>query len=159
LNRFPVRLSRAHAKENAQKKANLVLFAHPRSKDERQRDNIAIDQVNSQWASVDPKNTKVFVGGISQRARLQDVASRFAVFGTITNVGVSSEPVPFADSRLKINFGKGCAFVSYARKIEASTAIDKLNGEIIDGKRLRVTWSRSSGMSENLPSRGLAKYS
>jgi hypothetical protein len=69
-------------------KADLVLFANPRTKEERQRDNIVIDQFNSQWAAVDPKNTKVFVGGISPRVFLHEVVSRFANFGTLTNVSV-----------------------------------------------------------------------
>lgn len=125
-----VRLSRAHAKDRNRQPVGLVLFAHPRSKDERQRDNVVIDAFNAQWASVDPKNTKVFVGGISQRVLLQDVVSRFAPMGTVTNV----------------NFSKGCAFISYARKVEAARAIEALNGIIFDGKPLRVTWSRSSGM-------------
>ena len=127
---FAVRLSRAHAKDRNHQPVGLVLFAHPRSKDERQRDNVVIDAFNAQWASVDPKNTKVFVGGISQRVLLQDVVTRFAAMGTITNV----------------NFGKGCAFISYARKVEAARAIDALTGIVFDGKALRVTWSRSSGM-------------
>lgn len=126
-----VRLSRAHSKDRNRQPVGLVLFAHPRSKDERQRDNVVIDAFNAQWASVDPKNTKVFVGGISQRVLLQDVVARFAVMGTITNV----------------NFGKGCAFISFARKLEAGRAIEALNGMVFDGKPLRVTWSRSSGMS------------
>jgi hypothetical protein len=84
----PVRLSRAHAKDRAREKADLVLFANPRTKEERQRDNIVIDQFNSQWAAVDPKNTKVFVGGISPRVFLHEVVSRFAKFGTLTNVSV-----------------------------------------------------------------------
>jgi len=130
LTRPPVRLSRAHAKDRNRQPVGLVLFAHPRSKDERQRDNVVIDAFNAQWASVDPKNTKVFVGGISQRVLLQDVVTRFAAMGTITNV----------------NFGKGCAFISYARKLEAARAIEALNGMVFDGKPLRVTWSRSSGM-------------
>ena len=125
-----VRLSRAHSKDRNRQPVGLVLFAHPRSKDERQRDNVVIDAFNAQWASVDPKNTKVFVGGISQRVLLQDVVARFAVMGTITNV----------------NFGKGCAFISFARKLEAGRAIEALNGMVFDGKPLRVTWSRSSGM-------------
>lgn len=47
---------------------------------------------------------------------------------------------------MQVNFGKGCAFVSYARKNEAALAIERLNGVVLDGKPLRVTWSRSSGM-------------
>jgi len=62
------------------------LFTNPRNKEERQRDNIVIDQFNAQWAAVDPKNTKVFVGGISPRTFPQDVFSRFAAMGTVTNV-------------------------------------------------------------------------
>lgn len=82
-----VRLSRAHAKDRVRTQVGLALFANPRSKEERQRDNIVIDQFNTQWAVADPKNTKVFVGGISPRVLLQDVISRFAALGTITNVG------------------------------------------------------------------------
>jgi RNA recognition motif-containing protein len=48
---------------------------------------------------------------------------------------------------IQVNFGKGCAFISFARKPEASRAIERLNGLVLDGKPLRVTWSRSSGMS------------
>jgi RNA recognition motif-containing protein len=47
----------------------------------------------------------------------------------------------------QVNFGKGCAFISFARKPEAARAIERLNGLVLDGKPLRVTWSRSSGMS------------
>lgn len=86
LSFYLVRLSRAHAKDRARDKSDLVLFTNPRNKEERQRDNIVIDQFNSQWATVDPKNTKVFVGGISPRIFRQDVVARFAVMGTITNV-------------------------------------------------------------------------
>lgn len=84
---FPlVRLSRAHAKDRARDKADLVLFTNSRSKEERQRDNVVIDQFNAKWASVDPKNTKVFVGGISPRVFLHEVVNRFSSFGALTNV-------------------------------------------------------------------------
>ncbi|KIM33500.1 hypothetical protein M408DRAFT_309830 [Serendipita vermifera MAFF 305830] len=124
-----VRLSRAHAKDRLRDRSDLVLFTNQRNKEERQRDNIVIDQFNSQWAAVDPKNTKVFVGGISPRVFLPDVVNRFASFGTLSNV----------------NFGKGCAFISFARKPDAATAIKKMDGFVLDSKALRVTWSRSSG--------------
>ncbi|KAG8760454.1 hypothetical protein FRC14_003010 [Serendipita sp. 396] len=124
----PIRLSRAHAKERVRDKTDLVLFTNNRNKEERQRDNIVIDQFNSQWASVDPKNTKVFVGGISPRVQLHEIVNRFGAIGMLTNV----------------NFGKGCAFISYARKSDATVAIERLDGMVMDGKSLRVTWSRSS---------------
>ena len=65
----------------------------------------------------------------------------FAPFGPITYV--------------KIPLGKGCGFVSFVHRQSAEQAISQLNGSIIGGNRVRLSWGRnntSASTSPTLPS-------
>eukprot|EP00158_Paraphelidium_tribonemae_P008166 Partr_v1_DN28499_c2_g1_i1_m42122 putative tRNA selenocysteine 1 associated protein 1 len=85
-------------------------------------------------ANADPSNTTVFVGGLTNSfVSEEELASYFAPFGPITYV--------------KIPSGKGCGFVSFVHRQSAEQAITHLNGCLIAGNRIRLSWGRNNGSS------------
>ena len=87
----------------------------------------------------DPNNTTVFVGGLTNTfISEEELAGYFAPFGPITYV--------------KIPPGKGCGFVSFVHRQSAEQAIASLNGCLISGNRVRLSWGRNNGTSSSSPS-------
>ncbi len=62
--------------------------------------------------------------------RFAYLSSHFAPFGPIVYV--------------KIPPGKGCGFVSYVHRQSAEQAISQLNGTLLGGNRVRLSWGRSN---------------
>lgn len=77
-----------------------------------------------------PNNTTVFIGGLTSHTSERQLHSLFAPFGTIINV--------------KIPPGKGCGFVKYAYRIDAEAAIQGMQGFIVGGNPIRLSWGRTS---------------
>lgn len=82
-------------------------------------------------SALDPNNTTVFVGGLSSMISEDILRTFFEPFGAIAYV--------------KIPPGKGCGFVSFARKVDAERAIEKMQGFPVGGCRIRLSWGRSQG--------------
>ncbi|ODV94333.1 hypothetical protein PACTADRAFT_51193 [Pachysolen tannophilus NRRL Y-2460] len=78
----------------------------------------------------DPNNTTVFVGGLASGVPEDTLITLFEPFGTIVNV--------------KIPPGKGCGFVKFAKREDAEQAIAGMQGFIIGGSRVRLSWGRSN---------------
>lgn len=70
--------------------------------------------------------TTVFVGGLNPRINELQLFELFKSFGTITDV--------------KIPPGKQCGFVKYNDRIEAEAAINGLQGFLIMGSPIRLSW-------------------
>ncbi|ODV69102.1 RNA-binding domain-containing protein, partial [Hyphopichia burtonii NRRL Y-1933] len=88
-------------------------------------------QGNSQGQPfTDPKNTTVFVGGLSSEVSEQTLFTLFKPFGLIQQV--------------KIPPGKNCGFIKYDTREEAEEAIGAMQGFIIGGNRIRLSWGRVS---------------
>lgn len=78
-----------------------------------------------------PKNTTVFIGGLASQISEPQLYSLFLPFGSITNV--------------RIPQGKGCGFVKFESRIDAEAAIQGMQGFIVGGNPIRLSWGRSSG--------------
>lgn len=78
----------------------------------------------------DPTNTTVFVGGLSSEVSEQTLFTLFKPFGII--------------QQIKIPPGKNCGFVKYSTREEAEEAIAAMQGFIIGGNRVRLSWGRVS---------------
>lgn len=78
----------------------------------------------------DPNNTTVFVGGLSSEVMEQTLFTLFKPFGIIQQV--------------KIPPGKNCGFIKYSSREEAEEAIAAMQGFIIGGNRVRLSWGRVS---------------
>ncbi|EGW31816.1 uncharacterized protein SPAPADRAFT_56576 [Spathaspora passalidarum NRRL Y-27907] len=78
----------------------------------------------------DPTNTTVFVGGLSSEVSEPTLFTLFKPFGIIQQV--------------KIPPGKNCGFVKYTTREEAEEAIAAMQGFIIGGNRVRLSWGRVS---------------
>ncbi|KAH7102489.1 hypothetical protein BKA62DRAFT_829321 [Auriculariales sp. MPI-PUGE-AT-0066] len=82
-----------------------------------------------QITSQDPYNTTVFVGGLSPLISEETLRSFFEPFGAIHYVRVPA--------------GKHCGFVQYVRKAEAENAMEKMQGFVLAGSKIRLSWGRS----------------
>ncbi|TPX56098.1 hypothetical protein PhCBS80983_g04793 [Powellomyces hirtus] len=80
----------------------------------------------------DPTNTTVFVGGLNTQIADEELRSYFAPFGEIVYT--------------KIPPGKGCGFVQFVHRQSAELAIAQMNGFMIAGSRVRLSWGRSQAI-------------
>ncbi|KAI5961479.1 NGR1 [Candida theae] len=78
----------------------------------------------------DPNNTTVFVGGLSSEVTEATLFTLFKPFGVI--------------QQIKIPPGKNCGFVKYSTREEAERTIAAMQGFIIGGNRVRLSWGRVS---------------
>ncbi|KAI9096257.1 hypothetical protein DFS34DRAFT_581585 [Phlyctochytrium arcticum] len=76
----------------------------------------------------DPGNTTVFVGGLGPQATDEELRSYFAPFGEIIYT--------------KIPAGKGCGFVQFVHRQSAEMALAQMDGFMIGGSRVRLSWGR-----------------
>ncbi|SCU81410.1 LAFA_0C04720g1_1 [Lachancea sp. 'fantastica'] len=88
------------------------------------------NQGRNRSAVSSPINTTVFIGGLTSQISERQLHSMFAPFGTVVNV--------------KIPLGKGCGFVKYANRIDAEAAIQGMQGFIVGGNPIRLSWGRTS---------------
>lgn len=78
----------------------------------------------------DPNNTTVFVGGLAHGLYEDALYALFEPFGEIKTI--------------KVPPGKGCGFVKFSNRIDAERAIEGMQGFIIGGSRVRLSWGRPS---------------
>jgi RNA recognition motif-containing protein len=78
----------------------------------------------------DPHNTTVFVGGLSSEVSEHTLFMLFKPFGSI--------------QQIKIPPGKNCGFIKYSTREEAEEAIAAMEGFIIGGNAVRLSWGRLS---------------
>lgn len=108
---------------------------HRRRSDSRSIDGIDQNNgLNQQQqfgsSSANQLNTTVFVGGLASTTTGQALQVVFAPFGAIISVHVPP--------------GKGCGFVRFASHTSAENAISDMQGFVLEGSRLRLSWGRSS---------------
>lgn len=75
------------------------------------------------------RGTRVYVGGLSDVIKKEDLESEFEKYGKLNSVWVAFNP-------------PGFAFIEFANQDEAETACDNLNGSDLLGSKLRVEISR-----------------
>lgn len=88
------------------------------------------DFSSSQAYTTDPNNTTVFIGGLTPKINEAQLQALFSPFGSIVTV--------------KIPQGKNCGFVKYENRIDAEAAIQGMQGFIVGGNPIRLSWGRST---------------
>lgn len=85
-------------------------------------------------APIKPKvNTTVYVSNLSYKRDVVGVKKLFSSYGKVKKIKIVFD--------LETEKSKGMAFVEMATVAEAKTAIENLNGEVIDGRTLKASWA------------------
>ncbi|KAJ1938505.1 hypothetical protein GGF37_004787, partial [Kickxella alabastrina] len=79
--------------------------------------------------ATDPFNTTVFVGGLVNPVSEEELHAFFSQYGEV--------------NYCKIPPNRGCGFVTFAKRPNAETAMRALNGHMLGGSRVRLSWGRS----------------
>ncbi|CAM0902598.1 unnamed protein product [Alopecurus aequalis] len=90
-----------------------------------------VPNTNTQGAQSDsdPNNTTIFVGGLDPNVTEDALKQAFSPYGEVIHV--------------KIPLGKRCGFVQYANRPSAEQALQLLQGTLIGGQNVRLSWGRS----------------
>ncbi|CAI4060230.1 hypothetical protein SUVZ_04G4210 [Saccharomyces uvarum] len=80
--------------------------------------------------NTDPTNTTVFVGGLVPKTTEFHLRSLFKPFGPILNVRIPN--------------GKNCGFVKFEQRLDAEASMQGLQGFIVGGSPIRLSWGRPS---------------
>ncbi|CAK0784061.1 hypothetical protein CVIRNUC_007264 [Coccomyxa viridis] len=78
----------------------------------------------------DPTNTTLFIGGLSSSVTEEDLRVLFGRYGDIVYT--------------KIPPGKGCGFVQFVQRPAAEAAMGQMQGQMLGGSTIRISWGRSS---------------
>lgn len=78
----------------------------------------------------DPNNTTLFIGGLHASITEEQLRFTFLRFGEIVYT--------------KIPQGKGCGFVQFVDRKAAEYAMQEMQGYILGGQAIRISWGRSS---------------
>ncbi len=95
----------------------------------------------------DATNTTLFVGGLSPVVSEAELHAAFAQCGDITYT--------------KIPPNKGCGFVQFVQRQAAEYALEQMNGYVLGGMPIRVSWGKSSrpgGSGAHAPSHHAASH-
>ncbi|KAJ4975507.1 hypothetical protein NE237_000613 [Protea cynaroides] len=85
----------------------------------------------------DPNNTTIFVGGLDSNVTDDLLRQVFSQFGELVHV--------------KIPMGKRCGFVQFANRACAEEALLMLNGTLLGGQNIRLSWGRSPSNKQSQP--------
>ncbi|XP_062195143.1 RNA-binding protein L-like isoform X1 [Phragmites australis] len=85
----------------------------------------------------DPNNTTIFVGGLDPNVTEDILRQVFMPYGEVVHV--------------KIPVGKRCGFVQYATRSSAEEALVILQGTLIGGQNVRLSWGRSPSNKQTQP--------
>lgn len=77
----------------------------------------------------DPNNTTIFVGGLDPNVTDDHLRQVFSQYGDVVHV--------------KIPVGKRCGFVQFSDRSCAEQALSNLNGTMLGGQNVRLSWGRS----------------
>ncbi|KAG0492896.1 hypothetical protein HPP92_006294 [Vanilla planifolia] len=77
----------------------------------------------------DPNNTTIFVGGLDQSVTEDALRQLFSSYGEVIHV--------------KVPIGKRCGFVQFAKRACAEEALLMLQGTVLGGQSVRLSWGRS----------------
>ncbi|XP_021287461.1 polyadenylate-binding protein RBP45C isoform X1 [Herrania umbratica] len=85
----------------------------------------------------DPNNTTIFVGGLDPSVSEDQLKQIFSQLGEVVHV--------------KIPANKHCGFVQYANRTSAEQALSVLNGTMLGGRNIRLSWGRSPSSKQAQP--------
>lgn len=75
-------------------------------------------------------DSKLFVGGLSFRTDENTLRNAFAAHGEVTDARIITDR--------ETGRSRGFGFVTYLSEADAETALSKLNGQVLDGRVIRV---------------------
>ncbi|KAI0563533.1 TIA1 cytotoxic granule-associated RNA binding protein [Gracilaria domingensis] len=83
----------------------------------------------------------LFVGNLSSDVTDEQLVSAFSQFGEVTSAKCAKDPIT----------GKtqGFAFVSFKEKNEAHSAMDSMNGQVLNNRPLRVDWAKGKNNDDD----------
>jgi RNA recognition motif-containing protein len=79
-------------------------------------------------------SAKLFVGGLSYSTTFDGLREHFAQCGTVKSALVVTDPYS--------GRSRGFGFVEMSTEDEANAAIDRLNGQMLDGRTLKIELAR-----------------
>ncbi|KAG8046680.1 hypothetical protein GUJ93_ZPchr0008g12942 [Zizania palustris] len=85
----------------------------------------------------DPNNTTIFVGGLDSNVTEDVLKQVFTPYGDVVHV--------------KIPIGKRCGFVQYSNRSSAEEALQILQGTLVGGQNVRLSWGRSPSNKQVQP--------
>ncbi|KAG8502749.1 hypothetical protein CXB51_000638 [Gossypium anomalum] len=85
----------------------------------------------------DPNNTTIFVGGLDPSVSEDQLKQIFSQLGEVVHV--------------KIPANKHCGFVQYANRASAEHSLSVLNGTVLGGRNVRLSWGRSPSSKQVQP--------
>ncbi|KAA3467480.1 polyadenylate-binding protein RBP45C [Gossypium australe] len=85
----------------------------------------------------DPNNTTIFVGGLDPSVSEDQLKQIFSQLGEVVHV--------------KIPANKHCGFVQYANRASAEQSLSVLNGTVLGGRNVRLSWGRSPSSKQIQP--------
>ncbi|KAF6168053.1 hypothetical protein GIB67_011438 [Kingdonia uniflora] len=91
----------------------------------------------------DPNNTTIFVGGLDSNVTEDTLRQVFSQFGELIHV--------------KIPVGKRCGFVQFANRACAEEALLMLQGTLLGGQSIRLSWGRSPSNKQEASAGGWAQ--
>jgi RNA recognition motif-containing protein len=89
---------------------------------------------------------RIYVGGLSYSASEQDLQELFSRAGEVSSIAIITDRYS--------GQSKGFAFVEMASDVEAQTAINSLNGTMLDGRSLTVNEAKPREERSGNGSRG-----
>lgn len=93
-------------------------------------------------------DSKLFVGGISWGTTDEGLKAAFEAFGSVVSAEVIREKMT--------GRSKGFGFVVMGSAAEANAAVEKMNGQTLDGRQVTVNIARPK--SENRDARPMRRY-
>ncbi|VIO86313.1 Uncharacterized protein BM_BM2035 [Brugia malayi] len=90
-------------------------------------ENVTYDNI---FNATHAANTSVYVGGISPITTDEELMQSFSAIATVIEVRLFKQ--------------QGYAFVRYLNKDAAARAIMSMNGKVINGQKIRCSWSRTT---------------
>ena len=84
---------------------------------------------------------KLFIGGLSRKTTNDGLRQAFEGFGNVTEATVITDRVT--------GVSRGFGFVTFASDQDAITAINKMDGAVLDGWSIKVNEARERGARDN----------
>ncbi len=98
---------------------------------------MAEDQVPPKAGTEINMATKLYVGGLSYSTSSEELKTLFSQVGTVESAAVITDKFT--------GRSRGFGFVEMSTNEEAEAAIQKLNGQVVDGRNLTVNPANSQG--------------
>ena len=84
---------------------------------------------------------KLFVGGLSRKTTSEGLREAFEGFGNVTEATVITDRVT--------GVSRGFGFVAFASDQDAASAVNKMDGTVLDGWSIKVNEARERGGRDN----------